>query len=209
MELLIKEDNVINKLIKEGKKVTNAITHELAQNCKCPANTLSIQVPYMHAAELVNLNWNDILFAIENNYFHYSVAVDYAATLISENSKDDDPIFKLSCFFPSEIVKQEILDQFVVELAQGVSKKNKDETKNKVMYITLSWLFENKCFFQDIIGVVEMIYCDFDHPEIISNLIRYMPDETNYSQIFNTYEEKFLYNWQKYLQDQKLKFAKT
>ena len=47
----------------------NEIIDELIVNSTCPTNSLSIKIPVTYALRLVQINWADIMFAIENDYF--------------------------------------------------------------------------------------------------------------------------------------------
>ncbi|MCL2313211.1 MAG: DUF2247 family protein [Firmicutes bacterium] len=217
MGLQMQNDNIINKLIAAGEKITNGTISTMVSESKCYTNSLNIQISFSYASKLVNLNWNDILFSIENNYFHHSAGMDYAATLINENTRENDPIFKLACLFPSEIIKQEVLDQFIVKFAEQVSEKDKFESKEKIMYIVMNWLFENKDYFENIYTVLEYIYDNFSYPYHVDSLATSISfaspypsgEEPDLNTTFNSYEDKIIYTWQKYLQEQKLKFGKT
>jgi len=43
------------------------------------------------------------------------------------------------------------------------------------LYLALDWLYEHRGDFVEPLGVIEMIYADFDYPEEIEGLIRFMP----------------------------------
>lgn len=43
------------------------------------------------------------------------------------------------------------------------------------IYLSLAWLYEHRRDYQDPLGVIEMVYADFDYPEDIEQLVRYMP----------------------------------
>ncbi len=43
------------------------------------------------------------------------------------------------------------------------------------LFEALAWVFEHRADFEDPLGVVEMLYADFDYPTEIEGLVRYMP----------------------------------
>lgn len=46
------------------------------------------------------------------------------------------------------------------------------------LFEALAWVFEHRADFNDPVGVVEMLYADFDYPAEIEGLVRYMPAPT-------------------------------
>lgn len=43
------------------------------------------------------------------------------------------------------------------------------------MFLIFLWVFINRDKYQDPLGVVEELYADFDYPESIASIVRYMP----------------------------------
>ena len=41
--------------------------------------------------------------------------------------------------------------------------------------MVLNWVLEHKELYPDPLETVEIIYADFDYPEVISKFVRYMP----------------------------------
>ena len=52
-------------------------------------NTLNIVLSYSYISNLVNLNWYDILFAIEENFLPSNAAIEHA---IAELENDENPV---------------------------------------------------------------------------------------------------------------------
>jgi hypothetical protein len=50
-----------------------------------------------------------------------------------------------------------------------------DEKRHRWMLLTLDWVLTNRESFKDPLGEVEEIYADFDYPQEIAPLVRYMP----------------------------------
>lgn len=166
-----------------------------------PTNSLSIQIPFSYALKLVEINWNDILFAITNGFFDKNVAIDYSHILL-EKGDSDDKIIDLAIQNSLETTTEEILKDYVLYFADKVT--NKEETKEKILYVLLNLIFDNKSIFEDPLRAVEIVYSDFGFPKALKKLIRYIPndDPTEIS------DEKLIYeNWQEYLNNQKIRFS--
>lgn len=166
-----------------------------------PTNSLSIIIPFSYALNLVDINWNDILFAITNGFFDKSVAIEYALILIGKG-ENNQKIMDLAILNPCEITTEEILQDYVFDFANTVT--DKETTKDKIMYVLLNLLFDNKGCFEDPLRAVEIVYNNFGFPKILKNLIRYIPndDSTEVS-----CESKIYEKWKQYLNNQKIRFS--
>lgn len=184
------------------KYFSNDLIDKTVLENNCPTNSLSIKIPFSYAANLVNLNWNDILYAMENEYFDKASAVEYAVLLLV-NGSSDESIIDLAGLNVHEITKEEILQKFVVKFARRESSENKKEAKEKIMYILLNLLYENRDIFEDPLKAVEIVYDDFGFPKIIEGFVRYMPTEKNESGS----ETQMYERWKDYLNNQKNRFA--
>ena len=190
------------------KYFSNDIINKLVSESEFPMNSLSIKIPFSYALELVKINWNDILFAIINGYFDNASAIEYAVILLSKD-EENEKILDLACINPPEITQEVLLQEYVIELADTVPEKEKEETKDKIMYVLLKLVLDNKDVFEDPLSAVEVIYDDFNFPKSIEDFVRYMPNEKS---VFVTHEQNLerMYNsWSKYLRDQKSRFSLT
>lgn len=179
---------------------TNDLIDNLVTEGKITGNSLSIRIPFSYAANLVALNWNDIFFAVSNEYFDKSAAVEYAVNMLcrGENSKST---VELAGINPDEIIKEELLQKIIV---CGARTEEMETAKNKIMYVLLSLIFENKGIFEDPLRAIEIIYSDFGCPKPIKGLVRYMPAENEETVCT---EEQIYKDWEKYLSEQKHYFA--
>lgn len=190
---------------KRIKYFTNDLIDNLVSESEFPMNSLSIQISFSYASKLININWNDILFAINNGYFNNASAIEYAVILLGKD-EENEKILDLACINSQEITKEELLQEYVIELADTVSEKEKEETKDKIMYVLLNLLFDNKNTFEDPLSAIEVIYDDFNFPKSIENFVRYMQiEEENSVSIVEMYYN----NWEKYLCSQKSRFSPT
>lgn len=184
---------------------TNDLIDKMVSESEFPMNSLSIQIPFSYALELVNINWNDILFAINNGYFNNASAIEYAIILLGKD-EENEKILDLACINSSEITKEELLQEYVIELADTVPEREKEETKDKIMYVLLNLLFDNKNTFEDPLSAIEVVYDDFNFPKLIENFVRYMQIEKENS---ISIVKQYYNNWEKYLCSQKSRFSLT
>lgn len=131
-------------------------------------NSLNIILSYNYISNLINLNWYDVLFAIEHGFLSYKAAIDHAIKVIDENSSKDVEELTLLHFekntFPYSI------HSYIDKLASQVSNKYKLQTKEKLLYVILNWLFENNDNYNDLQNEIDIVYADFNYPESMSNL---------------------------------------
>ena len=93
-------------------KITNEELDLIALKNGRQKNSLSIQIPFSYALELVDINWNDILFSISNGYFNNESAIEYAILLLA-NDENDRKILDLACLNPSEITHETLIKEFL------------------------------------------------------------------------------------------------
>lgn len=176
-------------------KISNEQLDKLAIKNSFPINSLGISIPYEFFSKLAKLNWYDILFAIENGFLSYQFAIKYAISEVLNNENLSQTILDLACLSPIGEFQSYLAQQYLNELVNQISNEKKSETKNKVMYILLYWIFENKECYEDPLKVVEFIYDDFNFPISMVEFVRYMPAT---QPLLNTVDENIeqLYrNW--------------
>jgi len=153
-----------------SNKVFDQISSLISQNTHY-MNTLRISFPYEYAANVADLNWRDILFAINYGYMHHRAAIKHAQI---ELERDDYPqaVLDLACVSSDQAIFPHSIHPYIDELVAMVDEEDKGETKYKIMYILLKWVYEHGAgiappHFNDILDVAESIYHDFGFPETI------------------------------------------
>lgn len=185
----------------QTKKLNEDQINSLILNSECPTNSLNILIPYEYATNLVRLNWNDILFLIDNKYMHSQSAVEHAVMEISVNENYPKPVLELACLLSNEshiALIYQCLNDLVINIAENV----KIQTKEKIMYILLSWIYEHRNDYANALRVVEIIYDDFGFPKIISDFVRYMPSDLPDLDSEELHLERIYNNWRSYLEKQ-------
>lgn len=183
-------------------KITNEQLDKLAIESNLPMNSLRISIPYSYFSKLVDLNWHDVLFAIENGFLSHQSAIEHAIVELENNDNYSQTVLDLACLLPDEAVHPYSVQQYLNELAKQISDEAKNETRNKVMYILLNWVFEHKEYYEDPLKVVEFIYDDFDFPKLIVNFVRYKPADQPLLSTVEANIERLYNNWKDYLDKQ-------
>lgn len=172
-------------------------------------NEINLVVPYEYANKLVDLNWNDVLFAIEQGYFTAKDAVECAKNEISKNKDVPNDVYDLVGLKPTIKDYDEVVHEYVIDFSHRVPKKEKIESKEKIMYVLLNWGFDNKNEYKDPLCFFEKIYENFDSPVAISEFAMNIPDIEDPSIAIDKDMDIFYENWNQYLLGQKSRFSKN
>lgn len=178
----------------------NEIIDELIVNSTCPTNSLSIKIPVTYALRLVQINWADIMFAIENDYFDIEAAVEYAVHLM-ELDQSDDLIIELACIKANELIREEIIENYINKFVERTTVEERQEAKDKILYAVMNYLYENKQIFENPATVIEVVYDDFGFPESMKKVVSYIPSKNELDKENNL----FYNNWSEYLLQQRKK----
>lgn len=185
------------------KYFTNHLVNQLVLDSEIQMNSLGIRIPLSYALNLIELNWNDVLFAIQNEYFSKEIVIDYAINLV-RNGRDDQEVIDIACLDADEITKEELLQDYIFKLANEVSEEDKEQTQEKLLYVLLCLLYEERSIFEDPLTAIEVVYDDFGCPPIMQGFVRYMQIENENT---SATTERYYANWNKYLDNQRQKFA--
>lgn len=181
---------------------TNDIIDELIVNSKCNQNSLSIKVSLEYAMKLVKINWGDIMFAIKNNYFNIESAIEYAMCLM-EKEECDYLTIDLACTKESELTKEELLENYINKFVMKITDEERIKSKDKILYILMNWLYDNRQLFENPFRVIEVLYDDFGFPEALKKVVSYVP---SYKE-FDEEENLFYTHWREYLLLYKERFS--
>lgn len=64
------------------------------------------------------------------------------------------------------------------------------------LFLSLAWLLEHRESFEDPLEVIELLYADFDYPDEIRGLVRYMPPGPGEASGLDALEE----SWRQYVE---------
>lgn len=150
------------------KFLSNDIADELVINSKNSSNSLSLIIPYEYVKEKISVNWSDMLFLISNGYLYRTSAIEYAIEMMSVST--DNRIIYLACTDKNDVF-EELFWRYIKSLADELTQELKKESKIKVMYVLLSWLYDNRLSIEDPIHILDIIYDDFGFPLVLEKII--------------------------------------
>ena len=181
---------------------TNDLLDKLVCEGRYSMNSLSLMIPLSYAVKLIDLNWNDIYFAFINGYINNSEVVDFAVmSLNSDDLQKDDEFLNLVCSSSNGVDSEGI----IIYLNNKIDKSTTDNSKEKFLYVVLSFLYDKRDYFEDVFRAIEVIYADFEYPKIMIPFVRYMSNNEKEFFDFPVDESELLYlNWQKYIEEQKI-----
>ncbi|MEK8212547.1 DUF2247 family protein [Paenibacillus sp. FSL L8-0463] len=165
-------------------------------------NTLNLLIPYNYIVNLINLTWSDLFFAIKHGYLNPEAATEHAMYVISEEEFPSQDVIDLAW-----LKKGEDVHPYLDKLLAPMSMEEYSIAQEKILYVVLKWVFENKEHYADPFEVVETIYADFDYPEEISQFVRYMPSNQPLLDLVDFNKERLYKNWSDYLEKQKKKYS--
>lgn len=169
-------------------------------------NSLNITFSYDFLSNLVEINWYDILFSIENNFLSYQSAIEHAIKTIDENSSQD--VIELTLLkFESNVFPYSI-HPYIDILANSVSYRQKSQTQDKILYAILSWLFKHKYEYNysSLQNKIDIIYADFGYPKSMSILCSYYKHSPKCFKMIQSPMDKLNKEWLRYLKEQEQLF---
>ena len=188
------------------RHLTTEAIDALSKERKFAINTLGISFEYQFALDSVNLNWYDLLYAIDNGYLSHLAAVEHAQHELGFEEIPD--VLELAILAPQETIYPQSIQPYISYLADRVSENEKKYAKQKLQYLVLKWMYERQADFKNILEAVEFIYADFGHPQNMASFIRYMPSMRPILATADLRTDQMLKNWASFLIEQESIFGK-
>lgn len=141
----------------------------LVMSSNNPFNSLSIVLPYDYAKNKLCLNWKIISLGVEMKYFDKKVVMDFASEQLLYESNQS--LIYLICENDNIIDNTTLKD---IQILADSANDTKENAKNKLLYLVLSYLYDNRNRIEDFLCVVDIVYDDFRFPKIISKQIDYL-----------------------------------
>ena len=137
-------------------------------------NNLLTPIPLKFVQSKSSLFWRDCLWAYKRHQLTWRDLVQVASQRVNDGSENEQEI-ELASVGKVNIWK-------ISELAQSLSENEYSEelSKQKWLFLSLAWLYENQENFPEPLAIVEEIYADFDYPSSIESFIRYLPPSDGY-----------------------------
>lgn len=131
------------------------------------------------------LNWKELLYGFEHDFIDEKGVSEYAYEALTDKSPQE--AIELASLLPQE-------DYLTSNLLQSLADKDlspETDTAKPWIFLLLSFLFEHQENYEDPLEIVEELYADFDYPEEIAPLVRYMPPPEG----VEGSEERLFENW--------------
>lgn len=142
-----------------------------------------------------NYNWQEILFALENQIVTVEDVIEYASYIINEKTMGFDIVLAITCLHSYEDIYPYLHQLIMLEDSQNIA-----DIKEKWLYLILKWLYEKRNDVENTLEIVEEIYELFDYPDNITSFVRYMPSETGDLGSVELNRERLFKNWANYLE---------
>ena len=117
----------------------------------------------------VNLSWDDIYFAFENNIIDRDFIVTYAETIVDMYSNFD--VYDI--IINNESINIESLLFKFIE----IDKYKEDDCKSKWLYILIKLIYNQNTNNSYLWERISYIYTTFNYPDEIKHLVYYMPSQ--------------------------------
>jgi hypothetical protein len=96
------------------------------------------------------------------------------------------------------------LHDLLEKARKEVQEENTSRINQTILFLALLWLFEQKDVLDDPLSKIELLYADFDSPDEISGLVRYLPAKAG-----EIVGDAALFKiWESYLLNKNIEFSK-
>lgn len=115
------------------------------------------------------LSWGEIKYGLERGFLTSTGVIEYAIKRLSAESPAGQ--YELACLTGDDA-------NDVWECVSRLAAKDVryDGESGKVwVFLIFLWVFINRSKYQDPLGVAQELYADFDYPESVAPIVRYMP----------------------------------
>lgn len=156
-----------------------------------------LQLDYDNYLSRYKLTWLDIKYGIELNILKPEVITKHAIKIVKDNCVGFDLLIEIASLNEANNEAIELMESLI----RLEDKGTKSFSKDKWIYIILNYLYENKDSYTDPLAMIEYVFVDFDYPESLHSLVRYMPGDSN--------SENGIYsNWRVFLDKSKKELEK-
>ena len=141
------------------------------------------------------MTWKELLYGLEKGYTNSQGIIDYSINKL--NKKSSQLEIELASMGFSPINYFDLLETLKKIVSNEHIEVN--DMKESWVFLVFSWIYMNLSNFKDPFMVAEELYADFDYPEEVAQIIRYMP--TKCEAIGS--EDALYKNWEKLIQHYK------
>jgi hypothetical protein len=142
------------------------------------------------------LSWGELLFGLERGYISEKGVIDYICDALTIEAPIE--AFEIASLEPYQ---QYLVSDLLKTLKEQECSADLDSTE-PWLFLLLYFVLENKDEYQDPLQTVEELYSDFDYPEKIAPIVRYMPPPDG----IEGSEELLFKNWKNILSNYEVFF---
>ena len=189
----------INKISEEQ------VRNKVSEN-KNSENPLGMLFTYEYVACLVPLYWQDLLYAIKNNFMSHQSAIDYAMDEVKNNPSASEDALELACMLKSEAKYPYDIYHLVNSIVLSQKKDTEKEEREKFLFISLNWVYDHKDDYENPTEVIDILCDEIEYPVEIKNLLSFMPSPESETKSSRKPREQVFMKLASYLENQKKKW---
>jgi hypothetical protein len=157
---------------------------------------IKLKIPAGFIVARAQMSWRELLFGLVNQLLDPQVAIDFAIEEVSRLQRPSSEVIDLA-----GASRTEPLLDLVERLAAAEPEQPEDELRNKWLYLTLAWLYEQRENLPDPLQTIEVVYADFGYPKAIAGFVRYMPKPMDEPDLGSreANEHRLLARWRQYV----------
>jgi len=153
----------------------------------------------------VALDWADVLWGYHRQLIGWRVPIAIAAARLANRPHEplEDDLAGLDKDHDWRV------GQILEDLA-ACAPAHDDASRNKWLYITLLWLYENRESLDDLFAKLDEVFADFNYPDEMISFAPMMPCTDGFDPRGQTASENrsgILANWTEYLEMAKARYA--
>jgi hypothetical protein len=134
----------------------------------------------------------ELAYGFLHDWIGLSGAVEIARARIDSGSGASSALEKLAVLDDDDVVAGASL------LTSMAGKPVPNDAWRIWLFLSLAWVFEHRETLHDPLGLVEMLYADFDYPREVASFVRYMPPPPGE----DVGVEALCHRWSDYLEQQ-------
>jgi len=136
------------------------------------------------------LSWSDLRFGMDRGYISAQGVVEFAMASLTASSGE-------AHFALAGMRGEDRWDvDGVLEKLEALAGSDLEKCKVHWWYLLLLWVYKNPSIYDDSLSIAEELYAEFDYPERMAPIIRYMPSQSNYA----GGQEELMENWRSLLE---------
>jgi len=159
----------------------------------------TIPVPLEFVLARSSLTWQEVSFAIENQWLRPRDAIEIATQRLAQPSPPHPLECELACREPDEPVLETVRHLASIEPPQDAA-----DVAQKWMRLLLLWVYHCREHLENPLALVEDIWCSFGHPAELNGFIRWMPAVDPVATMFRSVEENLRVlrlRWEHYMNE--------